>query len=134
MPSSRATLPGSVEEIDAQTPQRTLSRLIAPQRLQPDSAYYACVVPAFHAGRAAGLGLPPGGETHATPKPAWSPADPSVQLPVYYMWEFQTGPAGYFALLVALLKAHPLATGSGTRPMCVRRCRRAGPSRRRRIR
>ena len=109
---------GSVEEIDAQTPQRSLSRLIAPQRLQPDSAYYACVVPAFHAGRATGLGLPPGSDD-ATLKPAWSPTDPSVQLPVYYMWEFQTGPAGDFASLVALLKAHPFATGSGTRPMYV---------------
>jgi hypothetical protein len=109
---------GSVDEIDAQTPQRTLSRLIAAQRLQPDSAYYACVVPAFHAGRASGLGLSPGSDD-ATLKPAWSPTDPSVRLPVYYMWEFQTGPAGDFASLVALLKAHPFATGSGTRSMYV---------------
>ena len=39
-------------------PERSLSRLICPRRLEPSASYYACVVPAFEAGRIAGLGQP----------------------------------------------------------------------------
>src|SRR5262249_30983361 len=40
------------------TPGAAISRLVCPSRLAPDTPYLACVVPAFSAGVAAGLGQP----------------------------------------------------------------------------
>ena len=37
-------------------PDQNLSRLVCPRRLEPETRYLACVVPAFEAGRKAGLG------------------------------------------------------------------------------
>ena len=75
-------------------PERTVSRLLCPRRLEPDTAYLACVVPAFAVGRDAGLGQSPSAAT--TLAPAWMPTDTAVRLPVYYSWEFSTGPGGGF--------------------------------------
>jgi hypothetical protein len=44
-----------------------LSRVMCPRRLRPDTAYRACLVPAFDIGVKAGLGLPGG-----TLDPAWT--------------------------------------------------------------
>ena len=54
------------------SPERTLSRLLCPRRLDPNIAYYACVVPAFDVGRKAGLGEPVTPEEEAAMQPAWS--------------------------------------------------------------
>jgi hypothetical protein len=53
-------------------PALTVSRLLCPRRLDPVTAYLACVVPAFELGRKAGLGLPiqPADENEL--KPAWA--------------------------------------------------------------
>jgi hypothetical protein len=93
-------------------PERTVSRLLCPRRLESDTAYLACVVPAFAVGRDTGLGL---SQPAPTPKltPAWSPTDTAVTLPVYYSWEFSTGPAGDFELLAQQLRARPLPGGVG---------------------
>ncbi|HSH58259.1 MAG TPA: hypothetical protein VK988_01205, partial [Acidimicrobiales bacterium] len=97
-------------------PANSLSRLLCPRKLEAGKAYIACVVPAFAAGRQAGLGqaVTAGGED------AWPPFGPSgtdFELPVYHSWEFSTGPAGDFEALARRLKAEPLGPEIGARPM-----------------
>ena len=60
-----------LEDVLAGRPERTASRLICPRRLDPNTSYLACVVPAFEAGRRAGLGLPPEAADDASLRPAW---------------------------------------------------------------
>jgi len=80
----------------------TLSRLICPTKLEPNTRYLACVVPTFEAGIRVqtgkdlrGVGL----------NPAWGPAG-EVTLPVYYSWRFGTGVPGDFEDAARLL--HPV--------------------------
>jgi hypothetical protein len=101
-------------------PERTLSRLLCPRFLAPETGYIACVVPAFELGRRAGLGLPitdrdldPATGVLA---PAWSlaPAPVEVVLPVYHQWEFRTGQQGDFQSLARRLRTG-VPAGLGTR-------------------
>lgn len=106
----------SVADVLAADPSRTLSRLICPRRLEPGTAYRACLVPAFEPGRLAGLGLVPADD--APYAPAWRPGTGDAPpLPVYHSWEFATGPDGDFRTLAARLQ--PRATGPdvGLRPV-----------------
>ncbi len=113
-------------------PRSNISRLVCPRRLHPNRDYVACVVPAFEPGRLRGLGLAGDGSSAAmnTLAPAWtkpSPAD--VLLPVYYHWEFSTGPAGDFESLARRLRSPKkwqndpaigaLLANIGTSPMAV---------------
>jgi hypothetical protein len=104
-------------------PERSLSRLLCPRILQPNTDYIACVVPTFELGRRAGLGEEiKDTELTATNAltPAWSftPTLPkSIRLPVYYQWRFRTGEGGDFESLVRLLHAEPAPEGLGKRPM-----------------
>lgn len=81
-----------------------VARLVCPRRLLPDSAWFACLVPAFESGRLRGLGQAPprGGEL----VPAWDYAESTaqVELPVYYSWRFTTGAASDFEALCRRLK------------------------------
>ena len=98
----------SLDEILTRSPERTVSRLICPRRLEPNTNYIACVVPAFR-------------EQEQTLKPSWQVDDPSlrsVTLPVYYSWEFSTGSLGDFQSLVEKLSPRP-APGLGVRDMLV---------------
>jgi hypothetical protein len=109
---------GTVSEVLTGPPERTLSRLICPRRLRPATAYVACVVPAFAAGRQAGLGQ----QVTATIEPAWTwPAHGPAELPVYFSWEFATGPAGDFEALVRRIKPRALDAQVGLRPMDISR-------------
>ena len=104
-------------------PARTVSRLLSPRRLDPDVAYIACVVPAFDVGRKAGLGLPVIAEDLTQLAPAWLLDHPSavpLQLPVFYSWQFTTGPEGDFESLVRDLQPRPLPDSVGTRPLDLR--------------
>ncbi len=97
-------------------PSRNLSRLMCPRKLEPDADYIACVVPAFEAGRLAGVGQSDADVKGL--KPAWSTNDPQLRqiiLPVYHQWEFRTGPPADFESLVRLLKARPLPKETGRR-------------------
>ena len=109
------TLKSAIEN----APARTVSRLVCPRRLDPDVAYIACVVPAFEVGRKAGLGFPITEEELTTLEPAWRLDQPTApfQLPVFYSWEFTTGPEGDFESLVRDLKPRPLPAQVGTRPL-----------------
>ncbi|MDB5892794.1 MAG: hypothetical protein JWQ88_325 [Rhodoferax sp.] len=87
-----ADVAGLVGEL-RQAPERNISRLVCPRRLAPRTAYLACVVPAFEVGRLRGLGQPVAADAVLTP--AWQHDAPGdLQLPVYYHWEFATGPVG----------------------------------------
>jgi hypothetical protein len=101
-------------------PELTVSRLVCGRILTPNTEYLACVVPTFELGRLAGLGLdiPPGEEGKL--RSAWTLGDlTSVELPVYHLWEFATGAQGDFQSLAMLLRARPLPTGVGERPIDV---------------
>jgi hypothetical protein len=106
-------------------PELSLSRLICPRILSPNTAYIACVVPTFELGRKAGLGgTIADGDLIASAAlaPAWSlsPAPKQVMLPVYHHWEFQTGPGGDFASLAASLRPQPAPSALGQRAARVR--------------
>ena len=57
----QAMLVGEADAADVlgKVPQRDAARLLCPRRLDPSTRYLACLVPAFNAGRLAGLGQPP---------------------------------------------------------------------------
>src|SRR5688572_19918911 len=109
------TLIGAIEN----APARTVSRLVCPRRLDPDVAYIACVVPAFEVGRKAALGFPIAEQELTSLEPAWRLNQPTApfQLPVFYSWQFTTGPEGDFESLVRDLKPRPLPEKVGTRPL-----------------
>ena len=78
----------------AADPARVVSRLLCPRRLRPLTTYRAYVVPAFEAGRRAGLGRDPGTDGAA---PSWTAASArGLELPVYFTWTFRTGRGGDF--------------------------------------
>lgn len=98
----------------ARDPRLNISRLISPRRLKPNSQYLACLVPAFKAGVLRGLGLIDEGQ--AGPdilEPAWEAnQNGNVKLPVYFHWEFSTGPAGDFESLARRLRTPPMVAGN----------------------
>ena len=109
----------SVTEQLAARPQQSTSRLLCPRQLErsgggPDCGYYACVVPAFEVGRKAGLDEAASAADATSLRPAWDVTAPGpVQLPVYYHWEFNTGPDGDFEDAVKrleILQQPPAAT------------------------
>ena len=103
-------------------PALTVSRLLCPRRLDPETEYLACLVPAFELGRKAGLGETVTADDENTLRPAWGsgsqPPFPET-LPVYYHWEFRTGAGGDFEELVRLLEPRPMPEEAGKRPMDV---------------
>jgi hypothetical protein len=106
-------------------PELSLSRLICPRVLAADTGYIACVVPTFELGRKAGLGLPIADKDLTAQNalaPAWTltvTAPTEVQLPVYYSWEFRTGPEGDFESLARRLK-NSVPQGFGQRAVDIR--------------
>jgi hypothetical protein len=106
---------GTTGTIDA-PPEQTLSRLVCPRRLESGVSYLACIVPAYEAGRQAGLGL----EVTAAGEDAWPPpggGSGAFELPVYDHWEFSTGPDGDFEALARRLQPVAFGPEIGTRPM-----------------
>src|SRR5262249_55715336 len=97
---------------------RTLSRLVCPRPLTPDTGYLACVVPATRGGVQAGRGLD---VAATTLEPAWAAADAEVHLPVYYSWDFATGPSGDFEALARLLRPADPPAGAGREGMDISR-------------
>ncbi|HEX7312648.1 MAG TPA: hypothetical protein VF297_01935 [Pyrinomonadaceae bacterium] len=118
--------PRELNAILEQTPERALSRLVCPRRLEPNTPYVACVVPTFEVGRLTGLGLKFGPEQDKTTL-AWqltTNAPESIELPVYYHWSFSTGESGSFESLARRLQ--PRVFDAGTREMDVSRPRADG--------
>ena len=96
-------------------PDKIYSRLLSPRHLDPNTAYYAFLVPAFEVGRLAGLGQPTAGVP--AQKPAWDAATTGVELPFYFDWYFNTGERQDFESLVELLKPRILDARIGIRSM-----------------
>lgn len=114
-------IPGAGEDDAAALagdPRGTLSRLLCPRRLRPDTHYLACLVPAFDAGRKAGLGETLGVEDEGLLEAAFAP-EVATTLPVYFHWTFATGGEGDFESLARRLRGRPLPEGVGRRPLDV---------------
>lgn len=86
-----------------ENPDRGVSRLFCPRRLEPNTEYQAFVVPAFEAGRVAGLGSSPASADVL--KPSWTSGQTSQRFPYYYEWSFATGAEGDLENLLRRLKA-----------------------------
>jgi hypothetical protein len=101
-------------------PDSAYSRIVCPRRLEPDTTYRACLVPAFESGRLAGLGLPLDTVTSAV-QPAWPVAGPQngTSFPVYITWTFRTGVIGDFEYLARLLRPRTVHSSVGVRPIDV---------------
>jgi hypothetical protein len=95
----------------AARPDLHFSRLMAPRKLEPNTAYTLALVPSTEAGRLAGLGK----TDKASPfdKLAWA-ADTAagLEMPVYFQSRFTTSVLADFELLVRRLKPYPIDAGS----------------------
>jgi hypothetical protein len=96
-------------------PDRGYSRLMSPRRLEPNTAYYAFVIPTFEVGRKAGLGEPVA-DTDPGLAIAWAVA---TEFPVYFEWFFRTGAGGDFEALVRALKPRAIDKRVGIRDLDV---------------
>ena len=105
-------------------PHLSLSRLVCPRLLTPNTDYLACVVPTFNLGRKAGLGQAIADAeliAASAAAPAWTltaTAPTQVQLPVYFSWEFRTGEGGDFAALAGGLEIR-VPAGLGQRTVVI---------------
>jgi len=101
-------------------PELSVSRLLCPRLLQPDTEYVACVVPAFELGRLAGLGKTIAAGDETSLQPAWrsgAAAPASLDLPVFHHWSFASGAGGDFESLALLLRPRPVPPSVGRRPI-----------------
>jgi hypothetical protein len=113
-------LPGeTVADVLGVVPQRDAARLVCPRRLDPSTHYLACIVPAFEAGRLAGLGLPPADADETSLRPSWPSDVTAVELPVYHSWRFATGGGGDFEQLARQLRPRPLPATAGLQAVYV---------------
>jgi hypothetical protein len=111
----------SAEELNGllnSAPERVISRLLAPRRLDPQISYTALLVPTFKRGRLAGIGEDVLDDVDGL-EPAWTDGTSNIELPVYYQWRFQTGTAGDFEYLVRQLQPRQLPSSLGLREMDV---------------
>ncbi|MDB5012176.1 MAG: hypothetical protein JWQ25_378 [Daejeonella sp.] len=96
---------GSLRTKSETDPDGLFSRVICPRKLEEDVLYHAFLVPAFEAGRLAGLDLP--SETTPAQQSAWTDASLNLELPVYYRWQFRTGANADFETLLRLMQPRP---------------------------
>jgi hypothetical protein len=95
-------------------PDTGYARLLSPRRLEPNSSYTACVVPAFEVGRQSGLGLAVADTDDGTVR-SWSGA--AAEFPIYYEWSFRTGVGGDFEALVRALVPRDMDSRVGIRDL-----------------
>jgi hypothetical protein len=108
--ASRDVAPGlPVDELVRTRPDASLSRLLCARRLTDRTAYHLFLVPAFEAGRLAGLGEPP--EAAPWNAAAWSTDAPAPrELPVYHHTQFVTSAVEDLELLLRRLRPLPAAS------------------------
>jgi hypothetical protein len=111
--------PATIKGAISQAPERTVSRLVCPRRLEARTAYIACLVPAFEVGCKSALGQSVTDADLSTLAPAWQATLSEVRLPVYYSWEFSTGENADFESLVRLLQPRIIGEPVGTLPFCI---------------
>jgi len=97
-------------------PDQYYSRLLCPRKLEPNTAYYGFLVPAFETGRLAGLNQ---STEHVNAQTAsWdSIIGAKGEMPVYFEWYFRTGINADFESLVKLLEPRQMDPKLGIRPM-----------------
>lgn len=99
-------------------PDQLYCRLMSPRKLEPNTAYYAFVIPAFETGRLAGLG---GTEEEIknviAQTPSWSSIGANGEMPVYYEWFFRTGANDDFESLIKKLVPVQMDERVGVRDM-----------------
>lgn len=98
-------------------PDQIYSCLMSPRKLEPNTAYYAFVIPAFETGRMAGLEQPTEGIIAQTPSWDSDRAKNELEMPVYYEWYFRTGANTDFESLVKLLERRWMDPMVGIRDM-----------------
>jgi hypothetical protein len=110
---------GDVHDEIERSPDSSLSRVLCPRRLLPETAYHAFLVPAFEAGRLVGLGRDPS-QTPAQ-RPAWGTPvhDADRDLPVYLRFSFTTSAGGDFETLARRIRAEQAGERFGKRPLDV---------------
>ena len=104
-------------------PELSLSRLLCPRLLAPNTDYIACVVPTFELGRkarpgAAGHRRRPHRRECAGAGVVAAPTAPAAGAAagLLHHWEFRTGVGGDFESLARRLKPQPAPAGLGQRP------------------
>ncbi|MFL5740211.1 MAG: hypothetical protein ACJ75B_08335 [Flavisolibacter sp.] len=101
---------------DASADDHIISRLVCPRKLEPNTGYYALVIPTFESGRIAGLGQ---GEADLiainSQDSSWGKTQ--VDFPVYFEWFFRTGDDMDFESLATLLEARPTDPLVGRKPI-----------------
>jgi hypothetical protein len=106
----------NIPDILNKTPERVVSRLLCPRRLNPRTKYHAFIVPTFELGRRSGIGDRSENSCDASIL-AWDKnSDDPIILPFYQDWEFTTSTTGDFEQLVRLLEGRNLQ-GIGKRPV-----------------
>ncbi len=100
-------------------PDQLYCRLMSPRKLDPNTAYYAFVVPAFETGRKAGLGENEDAiETVVAQKASWTDNNgANGEMPVYYEWYFRTGQNEDFESLIKKLVPVSMDERVGLREM-----------------
>jgi hypothetical protein len=105
----------SLREVVSTDPDKIYCRLLSPRHLDPNLNYHAFLVPAFEAGRLAGLGRSTAGVP--AQKPSWEAGTTAVELPFYFDWYFRTGAEEDFESLVKILEPRVLDPRIGIRSM-----------------
>ncbi len=97
-------------------PEKGVSRLMSPRRLDPNTPYFAFLVPTYEVGRRAGLGetIDP---TLSGLQIAWPTGR---EYPVYHEWYFRTAERGDFEELVRRLKPNVADARVGIRELDIR--------------
>ncbi|HFA51554.1 MAG TPA: hypothetical protein ENJ95_21270 [Bacteroidetes bacterium] len=106
----------SLDNLLKNNPDKGISRLVSPRRLEPKTGYIAFLVPAFEVGRKAGLGIDVAPDE---PGLASSWADGQLEFPVYFEWSFSTSQLGDFETLVRRLQPKTMDPRVGIRYMDV---------------
>lgn len=90
-PLSRSARWAHVQRTNPPDPAQshTVSRLLSPYDMEPNTDYLAVVVPAFNDNGTV---------------PAWMGSEADIELPAYYSWRFRTGDAGNFKDLALRLR------------------------------
>ncbi len=83
---------------------RSISRVMCPRYLQPETKYHVFLVPTYERGRLKGLReLKVQERDISAIQPAWTNQDREIRIPYYHRWQFKTGPGGDFESLVRML-------------------------------
>jgi hypothetical protein len=96
-------------------PDQLYCRLMSPRKLEPETGYFAFLIPTFETGRLAGLELP---TDHINAQsPSWNSNGPKGEMPVYFEWYFHTGKNTDFESLVKMLQPRKMDSRIGIRDM-----------------